>query len=159
MTSSTNRYLEAEVLTAPPQRLRLLLIDHAIRWAQTTLTAWQESRWDDGLNANMRCRDLIAELLAGVDPQSSSLALEVANVYGFLLTSVAEASLDRDQNKLKEVLRVLEIERETWRQVCERDLSDATPSTAAVYTPAPTFAAPPADLDLGSTTGGFSFEA
>src|SRR5215218_6383953 len=110
MTSSTNRYLEAEVLTASPQRMKLLLIEHAIRAAQTTLSAWQESRWDDGFHANIRCRELVTELLAGVDPQASELALDVARIYGFLLTSLAEAALDRDQAKLQDVLRVLEVE-------------------------------------------------
>lgn len=158
MTNLTNRYLEAEVLTAPPQRLRLLLIEHAIRAGNATLAAWEEFRWEEGFEANIRCRELVAELLAGVDPSASELARNVADIYGFLLTSLAEASLDRDCAKLRDVLRVLNVERETWSQVCEQALS-ASNEAAAIFTPQ--IIAPPvaAGFDYSSDAGGFSVEA
>lgn len=158
MSPITNRYLETEVLTAPPQRLRLLLIEHTIRSAQATLEAWQEGRWNDGLDTHMRCRDLLAELLSGIDPGASPLARDVANIYAFLFATLTDAREGHDQAKLGEVLRVLEVERETWRQVCEQ-AEFATESTAAAYTPQPLAPAPLTGFELSSGPGGFSVDA
>jgi flagellar protein FliS len=157
MTPLADRYLETEVLTAPPQRLRLLLIDHTLRAAQNTLTAWQEARWDDGLDASIRCRDLLSELLSGIDASASPLANDVAGIYTFLFNAVTDASVARDEQKLRDVLRILEIERETWRQVCEQ-AAEPSDNNAAFFTPQTPLAAPTPDFDFGSA-GGFSVEA
>src|SRR5690242_15326967 len=144
MSNSASRYFETEVLTAPPQRLRLMLIERAIGMAQATLEAWREARWDEALESNIRCRDLITELLAGLDPAASPTARDVAGIYSFLFVSVTEAAAQHDEVKLLNVIRILEIERETWRQVCEQDNSNmgATTASAAVYTPAPVISPP-----------------
>jgi flagellar protein FliS len=158
MMPSANRYLETEVLTAPPQRLRLMLIDHAIRAAQNTLAAWQESRWDDGLDASIRCRELLSELLSGIDASASPLANDVAGIYAFLFNTMTDASVARDEQKLRDVLRILEIERETWRQVCEQ-AAEPSDNNAAFFTPQMPLAAPAPNVDFGSQAGGFSVEA
>jgi hypothetical protein len=65
----------------------------------------------------------------------------------FLYRTTVEAQLQRDPNKLADVLRVLEIERETWRKVCEQLGSSRLP---AIAIPAP---------HAGAVTNRLSLEA
>jgi len=113
-------YLESQVLTATPQKLRLMLIEAAIGAARQALNCWQEKHDAQANIALIRCREIISELLAAVKPDDSDLTRNVAGIYLFLFKTLAEAQLHRDATKVNEAIRVLEIERETWRDVCER---------------------------------------
>ena len=120
MTQPSDAYLETQVLTATPQRLRLMLIDGAIRAADQTAQFWQEEQLDQGLESLIRCRDIIGELIAGIRPDASPLAQKVLGLYLFLFQALTEAQLSRDRQKLAHVRRVLTAERDTWQQVCQQ---------------------------------------
>jgi flagellar protein FliS len=132
LTDATEIYLETQINTATPQRLRLMLIEGAIRFARRTQDLWRESVDVQALEALVRCRDIVGELLAGVSVEESPLTTQVGNLYGYLLSALAEIQYSRDEHQLAAVIRVLEEERETWRQLCEQvpDRLSAAPSAA-----------------------------
>jgi flagellin-specific chaperone FliS len=49
-----------------------------------------------------------------------ALAGQMAAVYGFIYKSLVIAQLRRDRSKVADAIRVLRVERETWRLVCEK---------------------------------------
>lgn len=113
-------YLETQVATATPQKLRLLLVEGAIRWARRTLELWQENQAEPALEALIRCREIIAELLSGVRPDGSALCKQVTGIYAFLFQRLTEAQLHHQPGILEEVIEVLEEERLTWQQLCQQ---------------------------------------
>lgn len=113
-------YLETQIATATPQKLRLMLIDGGIRFARLGQIAWQEARPDEAFEHVARCRAIVSELLAGVRIDESDLTRQVAALYGFLFRLLTEAQAERDPGRLTQVIRVLEEERETWAAVCEQ---------------------------------------
>ncbi|HEX5104731.1 MAG TPA: flagellar export chaperone FliS [Pirellulaceae bacterium] len=118
MTSPRDTYLETQITTATPQRLRLMLIEAAIREAKRTAEHWRINHNDEALETLIRCRAIVGELIAGVSDAQSPLARRVLGLYGFLFTSLTEAQLTRDAARLDAVVRILEEESQTWRQVC-----------------------------------------
>jgi flagellar protein FliS len=116
----TTAYFDTQVATATPQKLRLMLIEGAIRFARGTQSAWQQGDADSGLESLIRCRDIIGELIAGIQAESSPLAKQVLGIYLYLFTTLTQAQLTHDQNQLAAVIRVLEEERETWQTICEQ---------------------------------------
>jgi len=119
-TDPRSSYLESQVLTATPQKLRLMLIEAALGAARQAITYWDENLDNQANIALIRGREIISELLAAVKPDDSELTRNVAGVYMFLFKTLAEAQLHRNHGKVYEAINVLEIERETWRDVCER---------------------------------------
>src|SRR5687768_4718761 len=113
-------YLETQVMTATPQRLRLMLIEGAIRLARQTAEYWRVERNEEALESLIRCRAIISELIAGVKADQSPLARRVVSVYLFLFTTLTEAQLTRDAAKLESAIRVLSEDRQTWSQVCQQ---------------------------------------
>jgi len=113
-------YLEAQVLTATPQKLRYMLIEAALGAARQAVHCWDEELEPQAKIALIRCREIISELLAAIKTEESELARSVTDLYLFLYKTLAEAQLHRDQTKVNGVIKVLEIERETWREVCEQ---------------------------------------
>ena len=117
-------YLEAAVQTATPQKLRLMLIDGAIRFATRAKQQWCRPISYEVLEDLRRCQQIVAELYSSVRRDENDVAQKTADLYLFLYREVLAAPADTDTTRLDGVLRVLEIERETWRQVCEQ-LPDA----------------------------------
>ena len=107
-------------MTATPQKLRLMLIEGAIRFARQTLRHWEQQENEQAVDALIRCRNIVSELLAAVRTDHSDLARKVAGLYLFVFKHLTEAQLRRDASLVQEAIGVLEVERDTWRQVCEQ---------------------------------------
>lgn len=137
--SARDQYLSAEVMTAPPQKLQLLLIEGAIRFCNLALARWEEGNDEAAGEALTRAQGVVTELIAGVRPDHNrELARKAASVYLFLFRTLVDAHLQHDAEKVRGALRVLDIERGTWQEVCKRLATSAPAPVAAAaeeYTP------------------------
>jgi len=122
-----DEYLETEVLTAPPQKLQLMLLDATLRFAAKAQDCWRAENFIDGGEAILRCQEIVTEIMAGIQPEvDKSLTSRVSAIYAFVFRCLVAAHLHRDEAKLAEAIAILEIERETWQQVCMQ-LAGAAP--------------------------------
>lgn len=143
-------YFDTQVLTATPQKRHLMLIEGALRYGRQAADHWREGRNFEGGEALIGCQRIVTELLRGLKPDvAPALVEQVSSIYQFVFRTLAEAGMRRDAGKLSDAMRLLEIERETWRQVCERLAS----RSQAAGVPAP-------HASMNSTVpGGFTLEA
>src|SRR5262245_44499499 len=118
--SERDAYLETQVLTATPQRLRLMLIEAALRKAKVAQQACDAHDKEAALTGINYCRDIISELIAGIQPDQSPLAKQVLGLYMFIYSALVEIGLTVDGQRLRDVIRVLDEERQTWQAVCEQ---------------------------------------
>ena len=119
--TARDAYLEAQVLTATPQRLRLMLIDGALRFARQALDLWGDGEQRQSAYLSLvRCRDIVTELYAAIKADQLAVAQDVKAIYLFIFRRLAEAPTYDDPERIREVIGVLEEERETWRQLCEK---------------------------------------
>ncbi len=132
--SAADQYLESMVLTASPQRLRLLLICKANQLldellAKSQLT-WNEMKF-------LHLRDVLGELLSGVGRQSGELGQQVADLYVFLIQHLTRAELEKQRQYLVELRGVMQLEQETWEMVCSKPTNPAIPAPLATndYSP------------------------
>jgi len=146
MTTPGNNYLETEVATATPQRLRLMLIDGAIRFANQALARWRADGYEHAADAVGRCHEILGELLSAVRNDGSDVTRNVAGIYVCLLRTVSQASLSRDPQKLEQVMAALHEERITWQQLCQqmpdRPAEDHAPAEEITAGSAPAIPAP-----------------
>lgn len=121
-------YLESKILTAPPQRLHLMLIEGAIRFGRQAEELLRRGDETAAAAPLLRVIDIVGEMLAGVREQKSELNKSLANLYWFLFRRVSEAKIHADAAALADALRLLEYERQTWQLACEK-LSGGAGST------------------------------
>jgi flagellar protein FliS len=120
-TSARENYLVTQVLTAPPQKLHLMLLEAAIRSARLARQKWQSGENEAGCEALIRAQEIVSQLLAGLNREvAPELIQRVAGVYLFVFRSLIEANLRHDEKKLDDAVRVLEEERKTWQEVCAK---------------------------------------
>jgi flagellar protein FliS len=158
-SSARDHYFFTDVKTATPQRLQLLLIEGALRLANRAGQLWQQGRNDLALQSLLDAQAIVAQILAAIDHEAGGdVAKRVSALYEFIYRSLVKAGHRRDAKGLADAIRILEIERETWRQLCDK---------LAVNAPYATFGSVPPgvvpvesrDPDLMTQAGGFSIEA
>jgi len=117
-------YLESRVLTAPPHRLHLMLIEGALRFGRQAETALRAGDTATASTPLMRTIDIVGEMLAGVRAGKSEINDKLAGFYWFVFRTLSAAKINDDVEKLSDSLRLLEYERETWQLVCDKLGSD-----------------------------------
>jgi flagellar protein FliS len=135
--SARDTYLETQVMTASPQKLRLMLIEGAIRFVNQTQHLWEQQRDEEALESSIRAREIVSELMTSLSGNAEPLAKQILPLYVFIFRTITEAQLERSTPKLADALRVLGEERETWRQVCEKfvDIDEAPPAPVEITAP------------------------
>jgi flagellar secretion chaperone FliS len=122
-------YLESKILTAPPHKLHLALVEGAIRFGRMAEASLRGGDTRDASRLLMKVLDILGEMLAGVRESKTTLNRKIAEFYLFLFRLVSEAKVNDDVDKLSEALRLLEFERQTWQLVCDKLHGDSFHST------------------------------
>lgn len=129
--TASEQYLQSTVMTASPAKLRLMLIERGL----AVVEAIKETRRKNPDRLvdewTLRLRDILGELLQGVTRGAGDLARQIADIYVFMISELTFAEQEPGNERLEAIGRILEIERETWTQVCKNQLQDsaAKPNT------------------------------
>jgi flagellar secretion chaperone FliS len=125
MPHAIDEYLEARVLTAPPEELHLMVVDGAIRHATRAEAALDRSDIETAHFALNRAREFTVELIGGLNAEHApELVADLKRLFGFVYRSLNEAGVMHDAEKVRGALKVLRLHQETWRQLL-RDRKNA----------------------------------
>lgn len=137
--NTANAYLKTKVMTASPEELRLMLIDGAIKFARQAMSGLENKNPELTYSGFSQCRDIVLELLNTIKPEyAPQIAKSVQDLYTFLYGELVKASINKDQGILREVIDLLEYERETWvltmaQMTHEREHAVTAPAAASPY--------------------------
>jgi flagellar protein FliS len=94
-------YLQAEVHTATPQKLQLMLVEAAIKNIHRTKKAWEEEKFEVGLDSLSLAQDIVAEILSSLDKEGNpDLAGKIASIYVFIFRCLAIVGRKYGKSKL-----------------------------------------------------------
>lgn len=142
-------YLATRVRTASPAHLHLMLVEGALRLLAQADQALLRSDETSANAAIMRALEIVEELLAGVRHSDDEINVKLAQLYHFVYVQVTRAYVNSDREMIAEAVRILDFQRETWRQACELVGGAASQEGASPAPIAPPHgAAAPADAGL-----------
>ena len=150
--ADTNPYLQQEVLSASPARLRWMLIARAAELCGFVDQLWSNGQVALGNQWLLRIREILGELLDGVKDSQNPLSTPICDFYLFLLQVTLEVDKHQDRERLKVLAELLAIEAETWRLVVDKAARDAATSSPAELL------FPSLSSSLDPSLGGFSLE-
>ena len=110
-------YRESSVLTAPPERLVVMLYDGAHRFLFQAATLMREGQAHRAGERLSKAEAIIQELLSTLDMSAGEVATRLQAIYAFCLRLTGEARVTRDADKIDTVSGLLGELREAWAQL------------------------------------------
>lgn len=125
------QYRNAQIETASPDRLLLMLYDGAIRFlgqAREALSRKEIERSNHLLN---RVQDIIAELMSTLDFEAGEISRSLFRLYEYMNYRLIEANAKKDPAPAEEVERMFRDLREVWQQAAQMARAGSSKVTAA----------------------------
>jgi flagellar protein FliS len=120
-TPNANAYLKTRVMTAPPEQLRLMLLDGSIRFARMAREAMDTKDYEAIYEGFTNARAIVLELGESIKPDpDAELARNMKGVYTFIYSELVHSSIEKDTARLDKAIELLEYERETWKQFIDK---------------------------------------
>jgi flagellar secretion chaperone FliS len=116
-TASPAAYQQQSIMTAPPERLVVMLYDGAIRFFFQAAAALREDARTTALDRLDRGEAIIDHLLATLDMSAGEVAQRLEGIYVFCKRLLIEARLERDAQKVDLVRGYLSELRDAWAQI------------------------------------------
>jgi flagellar protein FliS len=111
-------YKESSILTAPPERLVVMLYDGAHRFLKQAAAAMRENNIAHSNDRLQRAEAIISELNATLDMSAGGeIAERLRAIYIFCRRLLTEARLERSAEKIETVSRLLDELRDSWAQL------------------------------------------
>jgi flagellar protein FliS len=110
-------YTESSVMTAPPERLVVMLYDGAIRFLRQGAGAYSSGRIEHGLDRVRRAEAIVNELNYSLDMSYGELPARLRSIYLYCKRLCNDSMLHADPAPLEIVQRLLGELRGAWEQV------------------------------------------
>ena len=111
-------YRDSSVLTAPPERLVVMLYDGAHRFLFQAAHAMRSGDISLMNNRMQRAEAIIAELRGTLNhEQGGEIATRLDAIYSFCQRHLLEARLQKNPQKIEQVMKLLGELRDAWEQV------------------------------------------
>ncbi len=124
-----DEYLEAQVLTASPKQLHLMVIDGDIRFAVQAKRALEKNDIETAHFALNSSREFVSELMGGLnEEQSPEIVSQLKSVFFFVFRRLVDADLQRDVSIVSDTLKILRMYHETWYQLVENVKENPEPN-------------------------------
>ncbi len=115
--ASPQAYRESAVLTAPPERLVVMLYDGARRFLFQAATAMRGGDVPTSHERLRRAEKIVEHLLATLDMSQGEVAERLEAIYVFCQGQLAEGRMQQDAGKLDKVAELLGELRDAWAQI------------------------------------------
>lgn len=131
-------YLETQVLTAQPHQLHLMVVDGALRFARKAAQAIENGKFEEGHFALDKSRDLVAELIGGLDPgQQPEMIEQLKALFVFVYENLNHADVKQEASYIHDAIKVLNIHREGWCELVNQLQSTTPDKTKAIHSHEP----------------------
>ena len=115
----SSAYKESAVLTAPPERLVLMLYDGIHRFLFQATVAMRDANPLVSNTKLQRAEAIIDELIATLDhEQGGEIADRLNAIYLYSRRTLGEARMEKSPEKIEHVQGLIKELRDAWAQIC-----------------------------------------
>jgi flagellar secretion chaperone FliS len=112
-------YRDSAILTAPPERLVVMLYDGAHRFLFQAAVAMRDGDLAKTNAKLRRAEAIIQELRSTLDMSAGEVASQLDSIYAFCERHLLNARFERDPERIEEVAQVLGDLRDAWDQISQ----------------------------------------
>jgi flagellar protein FliS len=126
--ASPQAYRDTAVLTASPEQLVVMLYDGSIRFLRQAEVAMNEGAWLHSFEKLSRAEAILDELLATLNMDVGEISERLQAIYIFCKKTLIEARIQRQGEKIGQVVALLSNLREAWAKISEQSAAVAPAS-------------------------------
>jgi flagellar protein FliS len=126
--ASPQAYRDSAVLTATPEQLVVMLYDGCVRFLRQAEVAMNEGAWLHSFEKLSRGEAIIDELLATLNMDTGEIAERLQAIYVFCKKTLIEARIQRNGEKIGQVVALIASMREAWAKLAEQAAASAPAS-------------------------------
>jgi flagellar protein FliS len=126
--ASPQAYRQSAVLTATPEQLVVMLYDGAVRFLRQAEVAMSEGAFLHSYEKLGRGEAIIDELIATLNMDTGEIAERLQAIYVFQKRTLIEARVQRNAEKIGQVVALLVSLREAWARLAEQAAAQAPAS-------------------------------
>ena len=116
-TLAPQAYKESAILTAPPERLVVMLYDGIRRFLLQAGVAMREGNIEHSNDRLKRAEAIIDELNTTLDMSQGQVAERLRAIYNFSKRHLMQARLERNPDMIDEAAKILDTVGDAWRQI------------------------------------------
>lgn len=114
------QYQQAQIETAPPEQLLLMLYDGAIRFSNVAKKAIEDKDFQVANTHCMKVQNILTELIVTLDMEvGGELAQNLFDLYDYMNRLSMQANLQKDPGPIDEILTHLKELRMAWAQAAK----------------------------------------
>lgn len=111
-------YQETQVTAAPQKKLITMLYDGAIKNLKLSIVSIEEKDIEKANNLLIKAQNIISEFMITLDfDKGGDISTSLYSLYDYMYNTLIKANIDKDIEKIEEVIKYLEELRETWSQI------------------------------------------
>jgi len=124
-----SQYQKTQVTTASREKVLLMLYEGAIRFTKQAHAAMEQKKIAEKGKFISKATAILSELMATLDfKQGGQLAVDLENLYVFMIDKLIEGNINNDPACLKHVEQLLMTLYEAWKDIIENPRADGVPS-------------------------------
>lgn len=120
LAPSPHAYRESAILTAPPERLVVMLYDGARRFLHQAAIAMRDGDLTTAHQRQRRAEAVVEHLLATLDMSQGEVSQRLESIYLFCLRQLGEGRIKQDPAQLEQVGELLGELRDAWDQLAHQ---------------------------------------
>lgn len=109
------KYQENSVFTASPEELTLMLYNGLVKFIMKAQQSIEKKDMQQAHKEILRAQDIVTELRSTLDLKYD-IAKQLDALYDFMFFWLVDANVEKDINKLEEVLTLTKDLRDTWSE-------------------------------------------
>jgi flagellar protein FliS len=129
MSNPYSQYQKTQVTTASREKILLMLYEGAIRFTKQAHAALTQKKIAEKGKYISKATAILSELMATLDFKAGGqLAVDLENLYVFMIDKLIEGNIKNDAECLKQVEKLLLTLYDAWKDVIENPRPDGMPS-------------------------------
>ena len=112
-----SRYQETKVLGADQGRLILMAYDGIIKFLQIATDNLKNKDYLGKGRNIIKAQDLINELLCSLNYEAGEIAINLRNIYLFMINTLTYAETNKDTKSIQDVLKMLYELQKAWENI------------------------------------------
>ena len=141
MNPYLNQYKKAQVQTASPEQILIMLYDGAIRFLNQAKVHMQNKDIEQSHTNIIKAQRILTEFMSSLDMDlGGEMAENLFNLYEYLHHRLVQANIKKDIEAIDEVLDHLRSLKATWEEAIkiaskekEQSMGDDYPDSGSVY--------------------------